>query len=46
MEVLTADEVERFWRDGYLKFRQVIGREGLETLRSALDRVIREGGCY
>ena len=42
MEVLDREQVEHFHRDGYLKFRQVIGREQLEALRTGLDRVIAE----
>jgi len=42
MSVLTADEIARFHTDGYLKFRRVLDEEAVETLRSALDNVIRE----
>jgi phytanoyl-CoA hydroxylase len=42
MSVLTPQEVERFYRDGYLRFRRVLTDEGVETLRGALDDVIRE----
>ena len=42
MEILTQDEVERFHRDGYLKFRRVISDQQIEKLRGALDRVIAD----
>src|SRR5262245_49012036 len=40
MEVLTAEEVARFRRDGYLRFRRVMDDAEVERLRAALDRVI------
>jgi phytanoyl-CoA hydroxylase len=42
MNVLSQDEIARFWRDGYLKFRQVLTAQEIEGLRAALDRTIRE----
>jgi phytanoyl-CoA hydroxylase len=42
MSVLTPQEVDRFHRDGYLKFRRVIDDAGVEGLRDALDGVIRD----
>jgi len=42
MEALSQPEVDRFRRDGYLKFRQVIDDDDLEDLRVALDRTIAE----
>lgn len=40
MEQLTPEQVERFHRDGYLKFGRVLDDEQVETLRSALARTI------
>ena len=42
MEVLTHQQWEKFWDDGYLRFGRVIDEAQVETLRSALDRVIAE----
>jgi phytanoyl-CoA hydroxylase len=42
MSVLSADEISRFHRDGYLKFRRVIDDAQVERLRAALDRTIAE----
>ncbi|GAC1435478.1 MAG: hypothetical protein NVSMB6_32190 [Burkholderiaceae bacterium] len=42
MSVLTPQEVDRFHRDGYLKFRRVISEATVQTLRDALDKVIEE----
>ena len=42
MEILTPEQAEQFYRDGYLKFGQVINPEDVERLRAALDRVIAE----
>ncbi len=42
MEILTSEETERFYRDGYLKFRRVLQEAQVERLRAALDRVIAE----
>src|SRR5438046_341146 len=42
MEILTPEQAEQFYRDGYLKFRKVIKAEEVERLRGALDRVISE----
>jgi ectoine hydroxylase-related dioxygenase (phytanoyl-CoA dioxygenase family) len=40
MEILTAEQVEQFRRDGYLKFGRVIENDQVERLRAALERVI------
>jgi phytanoyl-CoA hydroxylase len=40
MEVLTPQEVERFHRDGYLKFRSVLDEQAVQTLRDALERTM------
>jgi ectoine hydroxylase-related dioxygenase (phytanoyl-CoA dioxygenase family) len=40
--VLTAEEVERFYRDGYLKYRRVLDDAAVQRLRDALDEVIAE----
>lgn len=42
MEILTQEQVDRFYRDGYLKFRRVVPNEQVERLRLALDDVIAE----
>jgi ectoine hydroxylase-related dioxygenase (phytanoyl-CoA dioxygenase family) len=42
MEILNQEEVERFHRDGYLKFRRVISDQQIERLRGELDRIIAE----
>ncbi|HZP81804.1 MAG TPA: phytanoyl-CoA dioxygenase family protein [Chthonomonadaceae bacterium] len=42
MAVLTSEQCERFYRDGYLKFGRVLDDAQVETLRAALDRVIAE----
>ena len=42
MSVLTADEIARFYRDGYLRFRSVLDESEVDKLRGALDRVIAE----
>ena len=42
MSVLSPAEVERFHKDGYLKFRRVLDTGAVTTLRDSLDRVIRE----
>ena len=39
MEVLTPQEVDRFHRDGYLKFRSVLDDGAVQTLRDTLDRI-------
>jgi phytanoyl-CoA hydroxylase len=38
--VLTEDEIARFHRDGYMKFRRVLDDAAIERLRTALDRTI------
>ena len=40
MSVLAQEDIERFRRDGYLKFGQVIGMEAVESLRDALERTM------
>ncbi|MBW3623430.1 MAG: phytanoyl-CoA dioxygenase family protein, partial [Armatimonadetes bacterium] len=40
--VLTPEQVERFRRDGYLKFGRVLDVGQVETLRTALDRTIEQ----
>ena len=42
MSILTQEQMERFHRDGYLKFGSVIEAAEVERLRAALDRVIAE----
>lgn len=42
MSVLSAEQVEQFHRDGYLKFERVIDGAQVEVLRAALDRTIRQ----
>jgi len=42
MSVLTAEEIARFHRDGYLPFRRVINESQVQSLRNSLDDVIRE----
>lgn len=42
MAILTPEQCERFYRDGYLKFGRVLDDSQVETLRAALDRVIAE----
>ncbi|HLK55873.1 MAG TPA: phytanoyl-CoA dioxygenase family protein [Chthonomonadaceae bacterium] len=42
MAVLTPEEREQFYRDGYLRFRRVISDAEIEQLRAALDRTIQE----
>ena len=42
MEVLTQQQWEKFWEDGYLRFGRVIDDAQVETLRAALARVIAE----
>ena len=42
MAVLTPEEIARFHRDGYLKFRRVIDDAQVERLRAELDRVTRQ----
>jgi ectoine hydroxylase-related dioxygenase (phytanoyl-CoA dioxygenase family) len=42
MEMLTQEQVERFHRDGYLRYTRVISDEQIETLRAALERTIAE----
>jgi phytanoyl-CoA hydroxylase len=42
MAVLTQEERDRFYRDGYLRFRRVISDVEIEQLRAALDRTIQE----
>ena len=40
METLTLEQVDRFHRDGYLRFGKVVENDELERLRGALSRVI------
>jgi ectoine hydroxylase-related dioxygenase (phytanoyl-CoA dioxygenase family) len=40
--VLTAEQKEKFHRDGYMKFGRVLDADQVEDLRAALDRTIRE----
>ena len=40
--VLTPDQKEQFYRDGYLEFGRVIDDQTVEQLRSALDNTIQE----
>jgi phytanoyl-CoA hydroxylase len=40
--VLSEEQIERFHRDGYLKFRRVLDDGTVERLRGDLDRVIGE----
>jgi phytanoyl-CoA hydroxylase len=42
MRVLSTEEIERFRQDGYLKFRSVLASDEIDSLRSALDRVIAD----
>ena len=42
MGILTAEQTQKFSRDGYLKFGRVIERDEVERLRAALDQVIAE----
>jgi len=42
MAILTSEQQERFYRDGYLKFGKVIEAEEVQRLREELDRVIIE----
>ena len=42
MEILTPEQKEAFYRDGYLRFGKVIEPDQVETLRNALARTIRE----
>src|SRR5262245_18845769 len=42
MGVLTGEQVERFHRDGYLKFGRVLEPAQVERMRAALDRIIAE----
>ncbi len=42
MSTLSAEQVEKFYRDGYLKFGRVIDDNEVETLRSELDRITAE----
>ncbi|HLK55924.1 MAG TPA: phytanoyl-CoA dioxygenase family protein [Chthonomonadaceae bacterium] len=42
MSILTPEQMEKFHRDGYLKFGRVIQAAAVKRLRAALDRVIAE----
>jgi len=42
MSVLSPEQIERFHRDGYLKFGRVIDDRQVEGLRAELDRVLAE----
>ncbi|HZT43229.1 MAG TPA: phytanoyl-CoA dioxygenase family protein [Chthonomonadaceae bacterium] len=42
MRIFTPEQVEKFHRDGYLKFGRVIETAEVERLREALDRVMAE----
>lgn len=42
MSVLSQEEIARFRRDGYLKFRSVLPMAEVESLQCALDRTIRQ----
>lgn len=42
MTVLTPPEIEKFHRDGYLKFRSVLSAAQVQVLRESLDRIIEE----
>lgn len=42
MAVLTLEQREQFYRDGYMRFGKVLEREQVETLRAELDRVTAE----
>ena len=42
MQTLTDEQISRFRRDGYLKYRQVISNEQINHLRDALDKVIED----
>lgn len=42
MEILTQAEVEKFHKDGYLKFRKVLDDSTIERLRADLDSTIQE----
>jgi phytanoyl-CoA hydroxylase len=42
VDVLTTEQMEAFYRDGYLRFGKVIEPEQVERLRNELDRVIAE----
>jgi ectoine hydroxylase-related dioxygenase (phytanoyl-CoA dioxygenase family) len=42
MAVLTSEQVEQFYRDGYLKFGKVIESDEVERLRAGLARVIED----
>ena len=41
-KVLSEEQVERFRRDGYLKFGRVVDDAQVEAMRAALDRIIAE----
>jgi len=42
MAILTSEQKERFYKDGYLKFGKVIEADEVQRLRAELDRVITE----
>jgi phytanoyl-CoA hydroxylase len=42
LAILTQDQVDRFHRDGYLKFGRVLSEQQVEILRTALDRTIQQ----
>lgn len=42
--MLTADQIERFHRDGYLKGERVLTDEQVDVLREEMDRVVRDQG--
>jgi phytanoyl-CoA hydroxylase len=42
MGALRQEQIERFHRDGYLKFDRVLDAGQVEAMRAALDRVIAE----
>lgn len=42
MAILTPEQVQQFYRDGYLKFGKVIEADEVERLRDGLDRVIAD----
>jgi len=42
MNILTNEQIEQFYLDGYMKFGPAVEAEEVEKLRDGLDRIIRE----
>ena len=38
---LSSDQVEQYWRDGYITFLDVLTGEEVETARSALSELVQ-----